>query len=232
MNLEKRHITVWGDSILKGVVLDEGTSTYRVCPDNAVSRFADATRAIIANHASFGMTATKARERILRSIERTPPRPDDIVLVEFGGNDCDYHWTDISARPEEHHEPKTPIELFGRTLQEIVDVFKNFDILPVLMTLPPLDPNRYLDWVSRGLNRARILKWLDDVNKIYRWQEAYNDIVAETAQSNGLRLIDVRKDFLVSERYSSLICGDGIHPSPSGQETIFKSFINYAATSA
>ena len=73
MNIENRHITVWGDSILKGVVLDDTTGEYRVHPANCVTRFANATKTIISNHASFGMTTGKAFERIQRSIERNPP---------------------------------------------------------------------------------------------------------------------------------------------------------------
>jgi lysophospholipase L1-like esterase len=229
MDIEKRHIEVWGDSILKGVVLDESSLSYRTLSENCVARFAQATKTDITNHASFGMTSLKAHERILKAVERNPPKSDDIVLVEFGGNDCDFHWSAISDRPDEYHEPKTPIAVFGKKMQEIIDTFRSFKIEPILMSLPPLEPNRYFEWISRGLNRANILKWLDDVNKIYRWQEAYNDIVVETAQSNGLRLIDVRKSFLVSDRYTSLICGDGIHPSARGHETIYNTFISYAS---
>lgn len=229
MNIENRHISVWGDSILKGVVLDDATGTYRVHPENCVARFASATKATITNHACFGMTTGKAMERIARSMERNPPSENDIILVEFGGNDCDYSWSEISERPGDHHEPKTPIAVFGERLKAIIDAFKSFHVSPILMTLPPLEPNRYLDWISRGLNRANILAWLDDVNKIYRWQEAYNDIVVQTATEADVRLINVRKPFLVSEKYSSLICSDGIHPNAQGHTNIYDSFMAYVS---
>jgi lysophospholipase L1-like esterase len=229
MNIENRHISVWGDSILKGVVLDDATGEYRVHPANCVTRFANATKAIISNHASFGMTTGKAFERITRAIERNPPEKNDIVLVEFGGNDCDYCWREISEKPEDHHEPKTPICLFGDRLQAIIDTFKAHCLSPILMTLPPLEPNRYLDWISRGLDRSRILSWLGDVNKIYRWQEAYNEIIIQTAIENDIQLIDVRKRFLVSDRYTSLFCSDGIHPNENGHGIIYDSFISYVS---
>jgi len=78
------------------------------------------------------------------------------------------------------------------------------------MALPPLEPVRFLDWVSRGLDRANILAWLGDVNRIYRWQEAYSDIVVQTANANGLRVLNVRKDFLVSDNYAAKFCADGM----------------------
>lgn len=227
MTIENKNISVWGDSILKGIVRDETPDGYRVLEDNCVQRFARSTGALISNHASFGMTTVKAIERIARSVIRRKPEDGDIVLIEFGGNDCDFKWNEISERPDESHEPRTPISLFAANMQSIIDVFKSFSITPLLMSLPPLEPNRYLEWISRGLSRVNILKWLDDVNKIYRWQEVYNDTVVEIARKNDLPLIDVRRRFLMSERYTSLICDDGIHPNENGHELIYSSFMDF-----
>lgn len=227
MTIENRNINVWGDSIMKGIVRDETPDGYRVLADNCVQRFALSTGASIVNHASFGMTTVKAVERIARSVTRRKPQEDDIVLIEFGGNDCDFRWDEISASPDEAHEPKTPLSLFSANMQAIIDTFKSFRITPLLMSLPPLEPNRYLEWISRGLSRVNILKWLDDVNKIYRQQEVYNDTVVEIARKNDLRLIDVRKRFLMSDRYTSLICDDGIHPNERGHELIYSTFMDF-----
>jgi len=227
MNIENRHVSVWGDSIMKGIVLDASGEKYQVLDENCVARFAAATGVEVTNHASFGMTTGKAYERIQRSIEREPPAADDIVVIEFGGNDCDYNWAEISAEPDRHHEPKTPIAQFGDRLQSIVDAFVTRGLSPILVSLPPLEPNRYFEWLSRGLDKMNILKWLGDVNKIYRWQEAYNDILTTCARRNDLRLIDARKSFLVSERYGSLVCADGIHPNRNGHEVLYSTFLDY-----
>jgi len=227
MNIENRNITIWGDSILKGVILDETDGRYRVLEDNCVSRFAGITGSNISNHASFGMTTGKALERITKSVERNPPRKDDIVLIEFGGNDCDYNWAEIAAHPDAVHAPKTPMPLFAATLRNITDTFRSFGISPILVTLPPLEPAKYFNWISRGLSKENILGWLGDIHKIYRWQEAYNDIVVTFANDNRLRLIDVRKNFLVSDRYSTQFCADGIHPNERGHKTILDSFLSY-----
>lgn len=228
MKLENRHISVWGDSILKGIIFDESASGYRVLENNCVSRFARTTGTNITNHASYGMTTVKACERIQRSIGRNPPGADDIILVEFGGNDCDFNWKEVSENPDAHHDPRTPVPLFAEKMQAIIDAFKSFSLSPILMSLPPLEPNRYLDWISRGLSRENILKWLGDVNKIYRWQELYNDTVLHIARSNSLRLVDVRRNFLLSDRCTSLLCADGIHPNEQGHAVICNSFVDYA----
>jgi len=226
MTIENRHISVWGDSILKGIVRDD-TEGYHVLDTNCVKCFAASTGSTVSNHASFGMTTIKAFERIKRSIIRTPPEKNDIVLIEFGGNDCDFNWSEISENPEVAHDPKTPLALFAANMQSIIDVFKNLNLSLILMSLPPLEPNRYLEWISRGLNKANILNWLGDVNKIYRWQEVYNDTVVDMARKNNLGLIDVRKNFLMSDHYTSLICDDGIHPNKRGHEAIYAAFMDY-----
>jgi acyl-CoA thioesterase I len=214
---------------MKGIVLDEPTKTYRVYPNNCVARFAEATKTDVTNHASFGMTTVKAQERILRSLERTPPAKDDIIVVEFGGNDCDYSWREISERPQDHHEPRTPIEAFEERFKSILDAFLSLGHAPILISLPPLEPNRYLDWISQGLSRENILSWLGDVNKIYRWQEAYNEIVIEAAREKGLRLVNARKGFLESDDFTALICADGIHPNERGHQCIFGSFMDFVS---
>lgn len=227
MNLEHRKISIWGDSILKGVVLDDTDGRYRVLENNSVDRFAALTGTEVTNHASFGMTTGKAYERIERSLAKRLPEEDEIVLLEYGGNDCDFRWAEVAADPESKHLPKTPIDQFGTMLQSIIDLFKSIRIKPILMALPPLDPGRYFAWISRGLNVENLLAWLGDVNRIYRWQEAYNDIVVETAMDNELRIINVRQDFLVCDDYLSKFCTDGIHPNAAGQETILASVLSY-----
>lgn len=227
MNIENRHIIIWGDSILKGIVFDESEKRYKILQENCIHRFELATKCKITNHACFGMTAGKAVDRIKRSLERTPLLSTDIVLIEYGGNDCDYYWEKISEHPELHHDSKTPIKTFESRLLLIIESFKQFGITPFLMSLPPLEPFRYFDWISKNLNKENILRWLGDINQIYRRQEAYNDIVVQTARINKLPLIDVRQNFLLSDQYSTMLCIDGIHPSEAGHKNIFDSLINF-----
>ena len=51
-----------------------------------------------------------------------------------------------------------------------------------MMTLPPIDGERYLDFLCRdNLRRDRILDWLGEPQMIYRHQELYADTAAEIA---------------------------------------------------
>ncbi len=227
MNLANRQISVWGDSILKGVILDDTDGRYRVLENNCVTGFQKITGSIITNHASFGMTTGKAYARMQQSTFRNQPKSDDIVLIEFGGNDCDYNWAEVSSDPLALHLPKTPMEQFSLTLQSIIDLFKGFSIKPVFMALPPLEPVKYFKWISRNLNPKNILGWLGDINRIYRWQEAYSDIVKQTASLNNLKIINVRENFLTCPDYSSKFCTDGIHPNEAGHEIILETLLSY-----
>jgi acyl-CoA thioesterase I len=229
MDLTNRNVSIWGDSIMKGIVFDDTDGRYRVLEKNCVNRFAEITGTTITNHARFGMTAGKGYERIKRALELATPDKDEIVLLEYGGNDCDFEWAEVAANPDATHLPRTPIDQFGTILQSIIDLFQSLRITPILMSLPPLDPCKYFAWFSRGLNQETLHRWLGDVHRIYRWQEAYSNIVVDTAIRNDLRIINVRKDFLVSDNCGSMICTDGIHPNESGQESILQSVLSYVS---
>lgn len=228
MELANKNITIWGDSILKGVILDEQDGKYKVMKNNSISSFAEITGCTIKNNAYFGMTSTKAFNRITTSIDKQPLEKGDIVIIEFGGNDCDYNWSEIANKPDGIHQPKTTIANFKNSLQNIIDVFKKKEVTPILMNLPPLEPERYFNWVSRGLNKENLLRFLGDVAKIYRWQEAYSNAVEWIARQNNCGILNVRESFLISNNYSSQFCVDGIHPNEKGHEKILESLLNFA----
>ncbi len=228
LELSNREITIWGDSILKGVVLDEQDGKYKVLKNSSVNSFAEITGCSLKNNAYFGMTSTKALNRIANSMDKQPIHNNDIVILEFGGNDCDFNWSEVSRSPENEHLPRTTIAAFKNSLQNMITLFKEKGVNPILMNLPPLEPEKYFNWLSRGLNKDNILRWLGDVAKIYRWQEAYNNAVEWAALQNGCRLINVREGFLISKNYSSHFCADGIHPNEKGHIKILESLLNFA----
>jgi lysophospholipase L1-like esterase len=97
------------------------------------------------------------------------------------------------------------------------------------MTLPPLEADRYLKWVSKSDPRteAEILKWLGSVAKIYWWQERYSSSILAVAENTDTRWIDVRGAFLHTPDFGALICRDGIHPNEAGHELIAKTIVDY-----
>ena len=212
-------VTVYGDSIFKGVLLEGGKYVVNRVWEN---RLADRFHLTIQNCARFGCTIQKILPVIRRDSAEKHPEPEYAVL-ELGGNDCDYDWSKISADPDAEYDCKTPPKEFLARYREAVALIRSSGRIPVLMTLPPIHSERYLRFICRnGLSRQNILHWLGDVDAIYRWQDRYSDMVGLVAQEEKVRLIDLRKAFPTDPReLEPLLCDDGIHPSRLGQKLIF-----------
>lgn len=211
-------VCLFGDSVSKGVVFDSVLKRYTLLRDSFVNRITKSFPVIVRNYSKFGCTVTKGMELLRRHKDELSRY--DYTVLEFGGNDCDYNWKEISENPEQEHQPKTPIRLFEQQYSQLVEQVKKSGSRPVLLTLPPIDAKRYFSWISRGLNAGAILKWLNDIEHIYRWHERYNLAVCRIAQESGVPLIDISSAFLEKHNYQALLCEDGIHPNESGHRLI------------
>ncbi len=213
------NITVYGDSILKGVLLENG----RYVVDHSwEQRLSEDFGLSIRNRSRFGSTIQKALALIRRDAE-TPPAEKEIAVLEFGGNDCDYDWTAISENPEADYDCKTPPALFLERYREAVELLRGSGRIPVVLNLPPIHSEQYLRFICRnGLSRKNILRWLGDVEAISRWQEKYSRMTEQAARETGAEMIDVRRAFPpAGPALRELLCADGIHPSRPGQERIY-----------
>lgn len=211
-------VCVFGDSVSRGVVFDSLLDRYTLLKDSFVNCVHSVSGISIRNYSKFGSTVTKGLEMLRRHTEEL--KNYDYIVLEFGGNDCDYNWAEISADPDREHTPNTPPALFTQEYGQLISDVKRNGSRPVLLTLPPIDAPRYFAWVSRGLNAANILKWLGDVEHIYRWHELYNLAVCRLAHDWGVPLIDISSSFLAAGNYQKFICQDGIHPNESGHRLI------------
>ncbi|MCL2226572.1 MAG: SGNH/GDSL hydrolase family protein [Oscillospiraceae bacterium] len=220
-------IGVWGDSVFQGVVLDDFAGKYRILKDNAVSMCSSALHATVENFSRFGCTVTKGKQRLLRHLDKG--RPCDIAVLEYGGNDCDMPWAEISAQPNIEHSPKVPLKTFSEQIQDMIDALVSHDIVPLLTTLPPLHHERYLNWICRdGLSRENIMRFLGDAHYIYRHHERYSLEISQLGMKNNCRVVDIRSAFLDYSDYAQLLCVDGIHPNDKGQALIREAFMDFA----
>ena len=213
------NVTVYGDSIFKGVLLDGGKYVINHFWE---TQLAERYHLTIHNCARFGCTIQKILPLIRRDSE-TKRQEKELAVLELGGNDCDYDWTEISRDPDHYHNCKTPPEEFKSRYREAVHLIRKSGRIPVLMTLPPVHSERYLRFICRnGLSQINILRWLGDVNAIFRWQDRYSRMIEQIAAEESAKLIDLRKAFPKdSHTLEPLLCEDGIHPSRSGQKLIF-----------
>jgi acyl-CoA thioesterase I len=224
-------VVLFGDSVARGIVLGEDGS-YSPIHDSFAESTAGRLGLSLVNKARFGCTIGKGLDIARRFLSKENPNTDEpeMALLEFGGNDCDFRWDEIAARPSEHHEPTTPLPLFSKLYGELIHEIKKSGLSPVIMTLPPLEPERYFNWVSRkGLDKAAILSWLGDVGMIYRWHRSYDEEVRSIAEREACPLADVRKAFIDSGDYGKYICEDGIHPNRLGHALIEECLLGLAS---
>lgn len=220
------NIMIFGDSIMKGVVLSESDRRYRISSGLGIDALAQDFGLNIANHSRFGCTLEKGLGVLQRTVERTPDC--GAVIMEYGGNDCDFDWAQVAAAPEAEHFPNTPIERFTELYAGAINYLRSRGIVPVLTTLPPLCSERYLSWICRsGLSRESILSWLGDINAIYRYQERYSHAIEQLAERFDTALIDLRGFFLAERRMEDFYCADGIHPNENGQQLIQRAFSDF-----
>lgn len=210
--------TIFGDSILKAVLYENGKYRMNMEPER---EFSAESGIQIHNHARFGCTIRKAIRWIRRDCEESG-KPEDSVVLEFGGNDCDYDWARISQNPVLRIQCKTPPEEFAALYREALALIRQSGRRPVAMTLPPIHSLRYLNFVCKnGLLKENLLRWLGDAGAIGRRQRLYSELALQVAREEQAEVIDLRAAFPQDETaLAELLCEDGIHPNQKGQARI------------
>ena len=221
-------VTIWGDSLGKGVVWNAARSRYGYAEETAVDIAKRQLGCEVENRSKFGCTAPMGLELIEHALHAH--EACDAALIEYGGNDCNFDWASISATPEREHLPATLPETFQQTLHKIVDMLRGAGIRPILVTLPPIDPERYFRFfVGDKLNAANVLQWLGDVWQIYRFQEMYSLLIADVAREERVQLFDLRARCLAEKRFlRTCLCEDGLHMNAAGQRFAGEALIKLA----
>lgn len=223
---DKFTIVVYGDSISRGIIFDDEKRKHSLLLESFTNLVREHLKGVIYNAAKFGSTIVEGLQRFQNDVIKRKP---DIVLIEFGGNDCDFQWDAIAENPSGNFHPNTECNTFYELLTDLVKKLSSMDIVPVLVTLPPLDAEKFLNWVGRNSDQAKnnILKYIGNVSNIYSWHERYNAAILRVAEETATRLIDIRTSFLLTEDYTKLICYDGIHPNKAGHQVIADKILNY-----
>jgi len=232
METAKKNVYLFGDSIAKGIIFDDIMGKYTYLKNNFASAAADANNVILNNNSRFGCTVIKGQEIISRVLKYLKKEITiDYAFLEFGGNDCDFNWNEVSLNPSASHKPNTPLDEFIRIYKSIIEDLKKHGITPVIMTLPPIASDLYYNWISKNNPlKNNILAWLGgNIENIYYWHERYNSAIWEVAVKTRSLIIDIRKAFLEEKNYKQFLCADGIHLNQAGHILVEKS-INYLIT--
>jgi acyl-CoA thioesterase I len=214
--MDLRPIHLFGDSIGKGILFDEGRGRYAIARDRCDMQLQAALHMPVENHARMGATVAEGLQDFLDSGELT----DTIVVIEYGGNDCDLNWGEVAKDPTLYHEAKIPLDTFRDLLTEFVSQVRRHGAQPLLVTPPPLDAQRFFNWVTKGLDADAVLRYLIDVHNIYRWQERYAIAVRDVALMSGCEVFDLRDAFLARRDVYDHLCIDGMHPNAKGHTLI------------
>ena len=221
--MEATVVSIFGDSLAKGIVYDEGRGRYVILRENAVRRLEGVLPCPVENLSVMGYTVRQG-EALL-----TPEtlRAGGVAVIEYGGNDCDMPWKDIAERPEGEYDANTPLDAFRKMMGNLARRVRAAGMKPLFIVPPPLDAERYFAWVTRGLNAQNVLGWLGDVQHIYRWHERYALAVCDIARETRSRVIDLRDAFLSKRCPADYLCVDGIHPNERGHALIYDAVMDY-----
>lgn len=222
----KRNVAIFGDSILRGVIIDEENGKYKFSDHIDWEFMEDKLNIKIDNNAKMGAVIGYGKKKLEKYLDTH----DDMfaVLIEFGGNDCDFNWQEVANNPQYNHQPKTPLNEFKNTLIEMIDILQQKNIKPILMNLPPIHSKLYYDWIRRDIaNGDNILEFLGDIEQITRHQSRYSNVIAEVANLKKVELVDVRSAFLSTRFYLTYMCKDGIHPNQKGGQLVLDVFLEY-----
>lgn len=214
----------FGDSIMKGIVvnpsqLTEGTVKYVISNQGFVSRIGQTNGTVIRNLSRFGSTIFGGLNKLDRHLREI--RTGDRVVLEFGGNDCNFDWKAISADPLGLHKPEVSLGQFHNLYVKVIERVRSVGATPVMLSLPVLLPQRFFAFVSKGLNKDNILKWLGgDVNYISNWHEQYNLEIFKLGAELRVPVIDISTVFLELRSLGDYYCTDGMHPNEAGHALI------------
>jgi lysophospholipase L1-like esterase len=147
-------------------------------------------------------------------------RPD-YVLIEIGGNDCNFHWDEVASAKDEEHEPIVPLDRYLLNLQHMVERMRQEGITPVLMNLLPLDPVRYYNHVCQ-MHGSNVSHWIGKCGGIEHWHGRYNRALVQLVDRLNVLTIDVRTAFKRAADLSVLLSDDGIHPTVEGYRVMAK----------
>lgn len=226
--MRKMKIAALGDSLTKGVVLNE-RNRYSVLDKGFVDIVGEELDVDVKNYGKFGCTVGYGYSVIDRHSEDIAQA--DYTLLEYGGNDCDYDWDKIGDDPEGTYEPKTLLDSFKESLTGLVRKIREIGSRPLIISLPPIDSESYFGFLTRNMNQIQkdnVLKWLGgDVNIISRWHESYNQALFQVAAATSTPIIDVTSSFdKMGPDLKRMYCSDGIHPNSAGHRLIASSVVN------
>ena len=215
-------ITLFGDSILYGIVVNPDNLKYAKCPDYDLRQVGANFDYDLLNISQMGRNTSEAIMVVKEYLTRHPA--PEYAIIEFGGNDCNRDWGKIQNGGS--GEVKIPIDEFCKNIKTSIDLLHSHGTKVALMNMPPVESLPFLDFVSTSdSGKATIKAFLGDVEQIYINHENYSKAIEALATELNIPCIDIRSAF--SKPYSDYLCVDGVHPNQKGYQLIKEKLIEY-----
>ncbi|MBR2337719.1 MAG: SGNH/GDSL hydrolase family protein [Clostridia bacterium] len=225
-------ITVFGDSIGKGITTDNGK--IEKLSSSAVEIFEQEYGVKVDNRSIYGQSLKRICQKGLidKYINEISADKQNVAVLELGGNDADFDWKRVGSEPGMNHTPQTPIKEFSSLYGETVKKLKNAGVKVVACSIVPIDSERFFNKVIASLtDKSRVMEFFrGDFNTIHRHQEMFNNEILKNAYANGVGVIDLRQKFLDTNDFEGLMCQDGIHPNSKGHCQIYNAVNEFLAT--
>lgn len=220
--MEFKKITALGDSLTRGVVLNE-KNRYSILDNGFIDILGEKLGFSITNYGKFGCTVDFGQSVIDRHSDEISA--SEYTFLEFGGNDCDFNWTGIAESPSSEHRPKTILDSFKEQFSRLIERVRALGSTPIIISLPPIDSESYFSFISRFMSieqRENVVSWLGgDINVISRWHEMYNRALFGISSLMRTPIVDITTPFdLRQGSMRTLFCSDGIHPNAEGHKLI------------
>ncbi|QSO48284.1 SGNH/GDSL hydrolase family protein [Alicyclobacillus mengziensis] len=158
---------------------------------------------------------------VLRMEDDVVAARPDYVLIEIGGNDCNFRWGEVASAKDEEHEPIVPLDRYLVNLQKMVERMRQEGATPILMNLLPLDPVRYYNHIYQQ-HGSNVAHWIACCGGIEHWHGLYNRALVQLVSRLNVLTIDVRTAFKQAADFSVLLSDDGIHPTVAGYRVMAK----------
>ncbi|MCD7034248.1 GDSL-type esterase/lipase family protein [Metabacillus sp. GX 13764] len=213
-----------GDSLTRGVTFVKGR--LRITKKNYpyyLQDFLQDSDAAVINKGVFNDHSGSLMKRLQKDALEEQP---DYAIIEIGGNDCGFSWKEVVENPEGKHEAIVPIDRCLENVESMISALKEGGIVPIVMTLPPLDPVRYYQFLLNQFGSS-ISHLICSKGGADYWHGMYNRSLAGLAHEMKTDVIDVRAAFLQEENYSKFISDDGIHLTSDGYRIMGRTAANY-----
>ncbi|WP_100488205.1 SGNH/GDSL hydrolase family protein [Sporolactobacillus pectinivorans] len=205
-------IVCFGDSVTRGITFVRGR--FKIIRDNypvLLQRLLGDQDEVL-NKGVFNDNSDLLVERLDKDVLQLHP---DLVLINIGGNDCNFRWDQVAQLPEEEHVPIVPLNRYLSNIKQIVRQISASGAVPVVLSLLPLDPARYYHSLMEHYSHS-IGHWISCCGGIEHWHGMYNRSLKEMVHSSGIPSLDIRSAFKSKGDFSDLINEDGLHPTAKG----------------